>query len=233
MLSSREDIRDQHHSIQEQIVRILRTPLGIVIIVVCVGAAGYTSWKIYHNAKYASLQVVAAQKAKTVSEHRDLTQAMENFRLQYGTVPRLDHGPAEIQKRFRLMFPRYLGDPVKDLAAEGLVVDKLDDAEMLVFWLGGLRELSGSHKLIGFSTNPASPFDRSHRGRPLFEFDPERLVDVDGDHWLEYQTPLVGAERGVYKLGGDKARGLPPDHCLWSACRRQCHGRGSPISHKL
>jgi prepilin-type N-terminal cleavage/methylation domain-containing protein len=81
-------------------------------------------------------------------------------------------------------------------------LNTMDQAEALVFWLGGFRapiDKNGypmsSRKLIGFSSDPANPFkidivngafELTSRTPPLFDFDDGRLFDTDDDGWYEY-----------------------------------------------
>ena len=85
-----------------------------------------------------------------------------------------------------------------------LNLDTLDQAEALVFWLGGFPTPyatngvpMGSGKLFGFSTDTTNPFrldsgigaNVANRTTPLIDFDDRRLVDNDQDGWLEYIPP--------------------------------------------
>ncbi|MBS0210379.1 MAG: type II secretion system protein [Planctomycetes bacterium] len=102
---------------------------------------------------------------------------------------------------------------------QGLDIDTMDQAEALVFWLGGFPNvLNGTSsnyvsntKLIGFSNDPSYPFrldsgvgnqvlrglsgrgDYMGRNSPdeYVRFDEAKLVDYDQDGWLEYaqETP--------------------------------------------
>lgn len=84
----------------------------------------------------------------------------------------------------------------------------LDQAESLVFWLGGFPTPINSstqapvatRRLFGFHRDTDNPLKRDpaafeqtdplrYRTDPLFGFDDTRLVDNDHDGWLEY-TPL-------------------------------------------
>lgn len=94
----------------------------------------------------------------------------------------------------------------------GLNANYLDPAESLVLWLGGLPDPKSDTRLAGFHRDPASPFvdpaaratgvnsqdkkiheaplsEQGQRTRPLFAFDPARLVDYDADGWPEYLPP--------------------------------------------
>jgi len=95
-----------------------------------------------------------------------------------------------------------------DLAAAGLDPETMDAEEALVFWLGGMPNPNDP----GDPKRPAVALPGEERPfRPdaprtagLFLFDPNRLVDADGDGWPEYQArDLRGATRPkVYRLEG-------------------------------
>jgi Tfp pilus assembly major pilin PilA len=95
-------------------------------------------------------------------------------------------------------------------AVNNLNVLTMDQAEALVFWLGGFPtpRVNGlpasSRKLIGFYTDPTNPFkldltgnNITARSPPLYDFDDDRLVDNDNDGWYEY-APAVDAPPYVY-----------------------------------
>jgi hypothetical protein len=102
-------------------------------------------------------------------------------------------------------------------ALSKLDLDTLDQAESLVFWLGGFpTPLNGtapvaSQKLFGLHRDSDNPLKRDspavealdpmrYRGDPLFAFDQTRLVDNDGDGWLEYapMAPKLGISTAPY-----------------------------------
>ncbi len=74
----------------------------------------------------------------------------------------------------------------------------LEGDECLVFFLGGMPQKlstgSGSGwGMTGFNRDPANPFGYVPNGQrtvPLFEFSPQRLVDLDGDGYPSYVDPL-------------------------------------------
>jgi type II secretory pathway pseudopilin PulG len=117
-----------------------------------------------------------------------------------------------------------------------LNLDTLDQAEALVFWLAGPPTPvdsnnipMSSRKVFGFHNNPTNPFqlditnmqasasatqvatlNRMNPGK-YYDFDDTRLVDNDGDGWLEftprgidaaqsYVAPYVYFDAGVYTL---------------------------------
>jgi prepilin-type N-terminal cleavage/methylation domain-containing protein len=82
-------------------------------------------------------------------------------------------------------------------ATKGYVI--LSGDECLVFFLGGMPQklASGDMTVTGFSRDPVNPFTlatnatgTASRTTPLFEFAPQRLVDVDGDGYPSYIDPL-------------------------------------------
>jgi len=75
-------------------------------------------------------------------------------------------------------------------------VDNLDQAEALVFWIGGMPlpfiDAAGkwSFKMAGISANKQTPFAFGGSRSPgPYEFSPARLGDADGDGWPEYYPP--------------------------------------------
>jgi len=79
-------------------------------------------------------------------------------------------------------------------------LNNLDQAESLVFWLGGLpappvlntTSNTYSFRLAGFSANKLQPFNLidGSRLKGPFEFQEQRFGDADGDGWLEYYPPV-------------------------------------------
>jgi prepilin-type N-terminal cleavage/methylation domain-containing protein len=72
----------------------------------------------------------------------------------------------------------------------------LNGAECLVFFLGGLNSgTPASATLIGFSKNPRTPWSPTGENRdlPFYDrFDPDRMVDLDGDGVVEFLDSLPG-----------------------------------------
>jgi prepilin-type N-terminal cleavage/methylation domain-containing protein len=100
-----------------------------------------------------------------------------------------------------------------------LSIQYIDQAEAIVFWLGGFPspissngQPLASRKLIGFNTNPSNPFQLTvtpngpvvdGRTPPLYDFMDDRLVDTDNDGWLEYvprntEAPYVYFDAALY-----------------------------------
>ncbi len=96
-----------------------------------------------------------------------------------------------------------------------LDLNRLDAAESLVFWLGGFPTPAdarisppfANRRLFGFHRDQDRPFYRDtelmekkdplrYRTEPFYQFDETRLVDNDGDGWLEYSMmPQIGDAR--------------------------------------
>ncbi len=93
-------------------------------------------------------------------------------------------------------------------ALQPLDLDTLDQAEALVFWLGGLptpwdtgfappQRATGKY-LYGFNANPSTPFALAGTRTPgIFEFEETRLQDADFDGWLEYRPEFKTSTPGV------------------------------------
>lgn len=159
-----------------------------------------------------------SRDSKVVAEIAQLEQALMAFKARFGFLPpsylvlreesatRI-HDP-ESRTQLRKRWPKFDFNQVHDLNADGDFSDEfqLTGAECLVFFLGGLRDADGS--FIGFSKNPLVPFSTASANRegPFFEFDLDRLTDVDKDGFPEYGDPLsempylyASAERGGYR----------------------------------
>jgi len=103
-------------------------------------------------------------------------------------------------------------------SATPLDLNTLDQAESLVFWLAGFPTPVNSsgvpiatRKLFGLHRDSDNPMKRDiaavegmnplrYRTDPLFGFDQTRLVDNDGDGWLEYVpvSPKLGVSTAPY-----------------------------------
>ena len=148
----------------------------------------------------------------------------------------------------------YLANPPNGTSTWG-DMNNLDAAEALVFWLGGLPAppvLNTStntygYRLIGFSANKVGnpsnvttanqtqtlgPFclSTSSRLKGPFEFQEQRLGDVDGDGWPEYYPPVDSVPQPsrstattpgnatapyVYFDGGSYSSVVPPAFTLY------------------
>jgi hypothetical protein len=183
--------------------------LGLLVVaVLAAGAACFVAFCLYR------VQAVGAKAREALArvEIEQLNMALNEYRNRMGAFPsRAD--PKAITQHVYRAFPRWQNHEASFRAA-GLDLAKLDDAEALVFWLGGMHDRPGSTKLIGFSRNPANPLDaHDSRTEPYFQFASDRLVDSDGDGWLEYvvESP-PDWKRRPYQYDGKKAflPGLEP-----------------------
>ena len=134
-----------------------------------------------------------------------LETAMRVYEVEYGDWP--PDSPDAFDAHVRRAFPR-ARQWRADLAAARLDPETMDAHEALVFWLGGMADPNDPNdpkRPAGFSRHAERPFGPSApRTGPLFEFDPRRLVDADGDGWLEYRSrDRYGATQPkVYRLEG-------------------------------
>jgi prepilin-type N-terminal cleavage/methylation domain-containing protein len=77
-------------------------------------------------------------------------------------------------------------------------INNIDQAEALVFWLGGppappmVTNGIYAYRLLGFSANKLRPFnlDDASRIKGPYEFQEQRLGDADGDGWPEYYPAI-------------------------------------------
>ncbi|MCA9111503.1 MAG: prepilin-type N-terminal cleavage/methylation domain-containing protein [Planctomycetaceae bacterium] len=127
------------------------------------------------------------------NEIKAFEQGIAEFKLQFGMEP-----PSRItiwetdtdwdtQSRtlIRQMWPQFDFSDV-DRNGDSDVTDSvtLTGDECLLFFLGGSDTVApaGQAKADGFSSNPANPFATGgNRVGPFGEFDPDRMIDVDGD----------------------------------------------------
>lgn len=170
-----------------------------------------------------------AKVAATGVEIAALESALHNYRSRFtdfppdfaycrggapGNIPSMAQG-AVVQHLTR-MFPRYVlagsntSQQWNNLRSAiqratqpygySLDINYLDPATALVFFLGGIPEISNGQttgKLLGFSANPSNPFDYTSASRigPFFDFDPTRL-EATSARWLRYK-PSYGAGPGA------------------------------------
>ena len=86
------------------------------------------------------------------------------------------------------------------VSGQPLNIDTIDQAEALVFWLGGppaTPGLGASTKLLGWSADVSNPFKPiGPRASGGFVFIETRLVDRDNDGWWEY-APDIASSTGL------------------------------------
>lgn len=99
----------------------------------------------------------------------------------------------------------------------------LNGAECLVFFLGGVTDVSGK-TLNGFSKSPSQPFSQqgSNRIKPFFDFSPDRLVDKDGDQFPEYVDPIPSQTSPYLYFDSNDGRGYSTSALSSDWCNTDC-----------
>jgi prepilin-type N-terminal cleavage/methylation domain-containing protein len=155
----------------------------LVVLLIIVILAGLISAAAYRGLKRAKV-------ARIGMEIQQISLALEQYKQQFGEYPPdfsdlSDTGKTLILRHIAQAFPRYTVSNWDNLRTEILnttnsAVDiniiTLDPSTALRFWLGGMPDAQG--RPIGFSKDPAHPFDNTTASRigPFFEFDPSRLI---------------------------------------------------------
>jgi prepilin-type N-terminal cleavage/methylation domain-containing protein len=125
-----------------------------------------------------------ALEASTQSQIEQLVMGLEKFKTTYGSYPPDPNwSDAEIMTFLRRAWPKY-----NFTNADVTKIQTLDEAEILVFWLGGRFD---GVKMTGFNADPrANPYSvGSQRTEPLVQFDETRLLDGNGNGFPEYYPP--------------------------------------------
>ena len=179
---------------------------------------------------YAAFQAIATgQNASIALDIQSLNAAMQSYKADHKQYPpdlsdiNYSYRQTRFQNHIGLAFPRcgtsyatlksyILNNTYKSYgynyiasggSATPLNLDTMDQAEALVFWLGGFPTPYtqtgtpmplASRKLFGFHTDVTNPFrldsgtgtNIAYRTTSLMDFDETRLVDQDQDGWYEY-----------------------------------------------
>jgi general secretion pathway protein G len=128
-----------------------------------------------------------AIETSILSQIDTMSNELETLKNTYGKYPpdpnwHID----EIRTWVRGAWPRISATDVDNVA---LQIQALDEAEVLVLWLGG-RWDSGQLRLTGFNKDPrANPFSLGGQRTAPFQFDETRLFDGDSDGFPEYYPP--------------------------------------------
>ncbi|RMG34263.1 MAG: prepilin-type N-terminal cleavage/methylation domain-containing protein [Planctomycetota bacterium] len=173
-----------------------------------------------------------AREARVRSEIASLEKALADFKTTYGVDPPsfiVLHesgagwaGDVRSRAAIRRIWNQFNFGLNRDINGDGDTNDTflLSGAECLVFFLGGMSQGSTAggktvYAMLGFSKNPANPFQRPPAGSqesrvgPFIEFDAGRLIDVDGDGMLEYADPLPDASTPYLYVSSYDGRGYP------------------------
>jgi prepilin-type N-terminal cleavage/methylation domain-containing protein len=162
----------------------------------------------------ASRAIVTARVATIRTEINQLETALELYKQKYGEYPPDFTNAAAVTRHVQMMFPRYTGNALNDIAAAygASDVTKLSPASALVIWLGGVPAAKGSTVPAGFNADPANPFQwGTPRIAPLMTFDTNRLKIVNGGtllchYYQNYRSALVPY---AYFRAFTDANGLP------------------------
>lgn len=171
----------------------------------------------------------SARVAEVKSDIDSLADALEVFKAEFNEYPpsRVTLYPAgaswdaRSQAIIRKLWPKFNfsnPDYPADFFASGETEKKLDGAECLVFFLGGVRRADGpggtAGSFVGFSANDTQPFSlapaESRKG-PFFPFPFERLRDEDGDGLVGYLDPLPEQTKPYIYLSSYNGRGYNLD----------------------
>jgi prepilin-type N-terminal cleavage/methylation domain-containing protein len=196
----------------------------VLIIVILVGLISAVSIRGLHRAKAAAIGM----------EINQLSMALEQYKQQMGEYPPDFAGLGDSKSAIDLAaknkvlihlaraFPRFVisGNTITD-KWNNLVskvpdfgdTDDLTPAKALAFWLRGMID-SAQGKAIGFSKNPANPFDMTTPSRigPFYDFDPGRLVsDINNLSFAQYFPPGVppGSGRPYIYLRAEQGQPEP------------------------
>lgn len=156
----------------------------------------------------------SSQSVYVEVEMAQLNQAFNSFRSEFSSrVPGsllLTEDLAELAPQdratLRRLWPQLNFKAQYDFNSDGDTEDtfQLSGAECLVFFLGGV---SKNKKPVGFSRNPLQPFRPNSQPRlQFFEFEDDRLTDVDSDGFPEDADGLSDAPfLYVNSMRGSKA----------------------------
>lgn len=165
------------------LVELLMVMLIISMLVALVSSAVW-------NAK------VSATNARVTLEINQMAMKLRDRDANGGYPPDLQNWPdAEILVRLKQMFPKWNDtvNPPPAFLSDSNRLNRLDEAEQLVFFLGGYWD---GNKMRGFNAHPRTPFlavtgsPGEQRTPPHFDFVETRLFDRDGDTFPEYYPDL-------------------------------------------
>jgi len=146
------------------------------------------------------------EQAKVAAELTQLDQSLQAFHTRFQEYPPssliipIVGGTWSSQDRGKVrgLWPEFNFATNGGLQNDGMAGRpgeiKLNGAECLVFFLGGLQNRDTSAPVIaGFSKNPKTPWTISENSDgPFMEFDLGRVSDMDGDLIFEYLDPIAG-----------------------------------------
>jgi len=170
-----------------------------------------------YKEKRTSLPPSLSERNSTERRSRFMRHVLTAFiNANYGTAESnyLDLRTALMNENANSYTAQPYNFKTSDGALKPLDIDTLDQAEALVFWLGGFPtpfkpengEPVSHRRLFGFHRDQDAPFKRDHLGQegaepmrnrtdPFYQFDETRLVDNDDDGWLEYLPMAQNGDR--------------------------------------
>lgn len=217
--------------------------VSIAIIGMLMSLTSVAVWKVIQSVKSAKITVEVDQLAQAMQSYKegqiqfppcmgiiDVTARRIQFlrhlsvaypNCNYGTaIGNFTNTKTGIRAKVMGITPtassNWSYNYVSDSGIQRLDLDTLDQAESLVFWLGGFPTPVNSsgvpvatQRLFGLHRDSDDPLKRDtsviveslrYRTDPLFGFDQTRLVDNDQDGWLEYAplAPKLGASTAPY-----------------------------------
>lgn len=161
----------------------------MALAVFCIALGLYVTWEQRQQALLA--------ENRNLIELAVLDQALEWYRIETGQpFPTQGQDYDSAIRQMWKVFPRA---DAKKLLAISKATNEMDDAEILVFFLSG---------------RAAEMLDQEPR--VFFDFDVSRLVDADGDGWLEYSDRdgetfrLIDGRTAIYCEETDRIISVEP-----------------------
>lgn len=137
------------------------------------------------------------KNARIAMEINSLAQAIEAYKVDAGDYPPDFTDAARVRRHIAKRWQQIPASEVTGILAYvdatpgSRVANELDPDEALVFWLGGNTK-------VRLKANDVMPFSGTGEPKVYFEFDEGRLVDLDGDGWMEYSSPYGSGAPYVY-----------------------------------
>ena len=211
---------------------LIEIMIVLVIIAMLVGLTSIAAMKVLDTMKRTVMLNDLSNLTNAIRMYKDAKKefppAMADADLDYRkerlmqhlryAYPRFTPGGATVYEQYAAL-RTYIYDNYNQLD-----LDKLDQAEALVFWLGGpptpmakgsTTVRASNRRLFGFHGDVSNPFRRDlppdgtptekmadfelrGRSQALYDFEDGRLTDVDNDGWLEYGPPGENMAPYVY-----------------------------------
>ena len=161
--------------IEKRSVRIGFTLVEVLVVIAIIGMLVALLLPAVMAAK------TSAKKTVVKSDMTEIVNALENFKTSIGNgqYPPDGTNPADLQQFCKAAWPRvYWVTTTANYSATPpqVLYPKITPATALCFWLGGAQDAATNPHFIGFSANPANPFDYGASRTPvILEFDRTRV----------------------------------------------------------